>query len=263
MDLEIEQIIIFGIFIFMTIGFFLLVLLYLYNKKQNTFRIEKKLLRSMHQEALLQTQVEIQEQTLKNISEEIHDNVGQVLSLAKLHLNTFEDTESELNRVKINDTRQLVSKAINDLRNLSRSLYGDKIAELELHESLGNELKILENTGQYKTRLQVSGDRYKLDPQQQMVVFRIVQESINNAVKHAKAREITIDINYTQRSFKLTVTDNGNGFEAGSLLPTETGIGIKSMQNRAKLIGASLNIISKTGEGTVIEIELKNTNINT
>ena len=81
-------------------------------------------MQSQFQQSLLQTQLEIQEQTLKNISEEIHDNVGQVLSLAKLNLFTFENDKEP----KLQSTTNLVSKAINDLRNLSRSMHGDIIA---------------------------------------------------------------------------------------------------------------------------------------
>ncbi len=209
------------------------------------------------QNELLQTQIEIQEQTLKTISQEIHDNVGQALSLAKLHLNTFEDMESESNKTKINDTKQLVSKAINDLRDLSRSLHGDRIAELGLQEAIGNELKILQNTGKYKTELKITGNSYKLEPQQEMVLFRIFQEAFNNAEKHAKAKNINVQLLYEAAAFQLMISDDGIGFDSESLLPAQTGIGLKSMQNRAALIGGSLSINSKNGNGTIINIELK------
>jgi len=96
-------------------------------------------MKSQFEQELLQTQIEIQEQTLKTISQEIHDNVGQVLSLAKLNLNTFEANPEG----KLKNTKELVSKAINDLRDLSRSLHGEKIGEIGLQEAIVNELKIL------------------------------------------------------------------------------------------------------------------------
>ena len=220
-------------------------------------------MQSKHEQALLQTQIEIQEQTLKTISQEIHDNVGQVLSLAKLNLGTFETMESEANQVKINDTKQLVSKAINDLRDLSRSLHGDKIAELGLQDSVANELKILQNTGQYQTALYITGDNYKLEEQKEMVLFRIVQESLNNAIKHAKAKNININIAYQPELFSLIISDDGSGFDPGALQSAETGIGLKSMQNRAALIGAAFTLNSQNGNGTTITIELKRNNLTT
>lgn len=215
---------------------------------------EKKMMEAQ----LLQTQIEIQEQTLKTISQEIHDNVGQVLSLAKLHLGTFEDTESEYNKNKITDTKQLVSKAINDLRDLSRSLHGDKIAELGLEEAISNELRILHNTGQYQTGLKITGNSYKLSPQHEMVLFRIVQESLNNAIKHSRAKNINVAIDFQPAVFTLTVCDDGIGFDKSKLQPGSTGLGLKNMENRAALIGAVFSLGSDMQGGTKIIIEMKN-----
>ena len=216
-----------------------------------------KTLELQMKQELLQTQIEIQEQTLKTISQEIHDNIGQVLSLAKLNLNTFEGIESDTNQTKINDTKNLVSKAINDLRDLSRSMHGDKIAELGLQESVASELKILQNTGQYITELKITGEPYKLAPQKEMVLFRIVQEAMNNVIKHAKAKNIFIEMRYQPDIFDLTISDDGIGFNAAVLQSTQTGIGLKSMQNRAALIGGEFTIQSDLGKGAKIKIELK------
>ncbi len=237
------------------LGLFVLIFFLVYRKNQNT---KENQIENLNKE-LLQTQIEIQEQTLKTISQEIHDNVGQVLSLAKLNLGTFEDTESAANQIKINDTKQLVSKAINDLRDLSRSLHGDRIAELGLHEAIANELKILQNTGQYQTSLRITGEAYKLEPQKEMVLFRIFQEAFHNAEKHSKAKNIYVQMVYEKEAFRLMIGDDGIGFDASGLQPGKTGIGLKSMQNRAALIGGALSIDSATGSGTTITIELKKT----
>ena len=236
---------------------FVVLLSYLFTTKKNKLIQEKQLMQTQFQQELLQTQIEIQEQTLKTISQEIHDNIGQVLSLTKLNLNTIEDTESINNQTKINDSKQLVSKAINDLRNLSRSLHGDKIAELGLQESIASELIILQNTGQYQTELNITGDPYKLEPQKEMVLFRIVQEAMNNTIKHAKAKNLTVQLVYHPDIFTLIITDDGIGFTVTGLQSVQTGIGLKSMQNRAALIGGKFSILSSAGNGTVINIELK------
>jgi two-component system, NarL family, sensor kinase len=219
---------------------------------------EKQLLQTQFSQALLQTQIEIQEQTLKTISQEIHDNVGQVLSLAKLNLGTFEDTESAYNQTKLNDTKQLVSKAINDLRDLSCSMNGDKIADLGLKDAIENELKIIANTGQFTTDLKVTGEYYKLLPQNEMVIFRIVQESLNNAIKHSKAKNIAVHIDYAKAYCKLAIVDDGKGFDALQLEATKTGVGLHNMKSRATLIGAHFSIQASTNNGTTVFIELPN-----
>lgn len=231
---------------------FVVMLAYFFISRKNKLLQEKQLMKTQFEQELLQTQLEIQEQTLKNISEEIHDNVGQVLSLAKLNLNTFDHNPEK----KLQSTKELVSKAINDLRNLSRSLHGDKIAETGIREAIRHELHILQNTGQYETNLMVSGEPFKLEPQQEMVLFRIVQEALHNAVKHAKASRMNVTLTYTAVSFSMTILDNGTGFDTQTLEASETGIGLKSMRNRAALIGGTLFIRSGPGNGTSILVEL-------
>lgn len=231
----------------------------LYKRKQKKHTQEKQFMQFQFQQELLQTQIEIQSQTLQTISQEIHDNVGQVLSLAKLNLGTIVDTESEFNQTKINNTRQLVSKAINDLRDLSRSLYGNKIAELGLADAIDNELKILQNSGQFKASFTITGEAFKLEPQKEMVVYRMLQESLSNAIKHSKAQNIDVELQYGAGLFCLTITDDGTGFDTDRLPSNNMGMGLKSMQNRAAMIGGSFSIISGNGKGTRITIEIKGT----
>jgi len=80
-----------------------------------------------------------------------------------------------------------------------------------LHEAIANELKILQNTGQYQTLLRINGESYKLEPQKEMVLFRIFQEAFHNAVKHAKAKNINVQMIYVPGKFKLMISDDGVG----------------------------------------------------
>lgn len=232
--------------------------LFIFSNRNWKHQREKQLMKIQFEQELLQTQLEIQEQTLKTISEEIHDNVGQVLSLAKLNLNTIGIINDEQVQFKINSTKDLVSKAINDLRDLSRSLHGEKIGEIGLQEAIANELKIIQNTGQFKTELNVTGQVYTQNPQKEMVLFRIVQEALHNAVKHANATNLKVKMNYSAANFTLTITDDGSGFMPEQLLTSQTGIGLKSMRNRAALIGGDFSLQSSKNNGTSISIELPN-----
>ncbi len=227
---------------------FVVLLSYLFTNRKNKLLQEKQLMKTQFDRELLQTQLEIQEQTLKTISEEIHDNVGQVLSLAKLNLNTFDINPEK----KLSDTKQLISKAINDLRDLSRSMHGDRIAELGLQQSITDELQILQNSGEFETHIKITGETYKLLTQKEMVLFRIVQEALNNCIKYSKAKSISVELDYGKEKFSLTVTDNGIGFDTH----VKTGIGLKSMQNRTALIGGVFNLQSTSNNGTTISIEL-------
>jgi two-component system, NarL family, sensor kinase len=210
--------------------------------------------KQLFEQAILQTQLEIQEQTLATISQEIHDNIGQILSLAKLNLNTL--LIQPASKPKLDSTVQLVSKAISDLRDLSRSMHGDRIAELGLHEAIAAEMKIVQNTGHFTTDMQTTGSIYRLTQQQEMVLFRMVQEALHNAIKHSLASNINIYMDYQPELLTLTVSDNGKGFSPEQLQAAQKGIGLKSMENRAALIGATFTITSPAAGGTTITIQL-------
>ena len=234
---------------------FVVMLSYLFTTKKNKLIQEKQLMKTQFEQELLQTQIEIQSQTLQTISQEIHDNVGQVLSLAKLNLGTIEVPENTSNQTKINDTKQLVSKAINDLRDLSRSLYGNKIAELGLADAIDNELRILQNSGQFKTSFKKTGEPFKLEPQKEMVVYRMLQESLNNAIKHSKAQNIDVILKYETGGFRLSMTDDGIGFD---LQNNVRGHGLNNIETRIKAVGGSVDFDTMPNAGfrTVVEIPL-------
>jgi two-component system, NarL family, sensor kinase len=250
---SVTQVIIVILFIFLMV-ILLVVIVFMYQRRQQSYKREKQLLQSQHTQAILQTQLEIQEQTLATISQEIHDNIGQILSLAKLNLNTM-PVQPE-GKPKLDSTVQLVGKAISDLRDLSRSMHGDRIAELGLHEAIAAEMKIVQNTGQFAADMQTDGSIYRLGQQPEMVLFRMVQEALHNAIKHSNASTITIKMNYQPELLTITVSDNGKGFSPQQLEAAQKGIGLKSMQNRAALIGATFSISSPAGKGTFINIEL-------
>lgn len=249
-NLEIYFIIFSGSLILTMLSFFIYFLV-----KKNFQNIrknldEKQLLQSQHQQQLLQTQLEIQEQTFKNISEEIHDNVGQVLSVIHINIHTLENLEEK----KFEDIKQQLDKVIYDLRNLSRSLHGDRIARQDLEEAIEDELRFIQNSGLFITSLKVSGQKYSLSPQQKIVIFRILQEVLHNTLKHAKAHKINVMMEYGVQQFILSVSDDGIGFaKAGG---PGNGIGLNSMQNRAALIGALVEVFSEPGDGTKVFVKL-------
>ena len=231
------------------------------SQKRNEMLRNEQEARSKYEEAILQTQLEIQEQTLKTISQEIHDNIGQMLSLAKLNLALAEAEQQDDTNSKITDSHQLVSKAIQDLRDLSRSLNTDYVSEMGLQRSIEYELEMIRKTGTMRTTLHVEGQMKRLDKQKELILFRIVQESLNNIIKHAGADELTVELNYLPHQLYLSIKDNGKGVDLTPLnenASTGTGLGIRNMHNRAKLIGGDFKMSSTLGAGTQVTIELSN-----
>lgn len=233
----------------------LLLILYIviFKKRQNRFLHEKE----AFQQTLLLTQIEIQEQTLKNISQEIHDNIGQSLSLAKLNLSTIDIQKEQSALTKIGSTRDLVSKAILDLRDLSKSLNTDSILSAGLVKAIELELTLVEKSGEFQTNLIVTGTPVRIDPKKELILFRIIQEAVNNVIKHAKATSIDIKAQFTENSLSISVSDNGAGFIADR---SADGSGLRNMKSRAALIGGSFEIIT-AAIGTTITITIPITEI--
>ena len=246
-----------GTLIFLILSGFAISHLLLLKKRRHQHIHELQQIKAAYQQELLITQLEIQEQTLKNIGQEIHDNIGQTLSLAKLNLNTMKVEGSDVVAGKINNVRELVSKAIHDLRDLSRTLNTDNIAKSGLLKAAEQEMCMLEKTGAIKTSLEVSGTPLPLDPQKELILFRIIQEGMQNVIKHAQATTVKLLLCYQDDGLQLALSDDGCGFETSEL---REGSGLQNMQSRCKLIGAEFKLTSAKEGGTELMVSLKANN---
>ncbi|CAN5633454.1 hypothetical protein BH10BAC2_BH10BAC2_14210 [soil metagenome] len=212
-------------------------------------------LKVQFEQTILQSQLEIQEQTFRNISQEIHDNIGQVLSLAKLNLNTIpHDGASD----KISLTEELLGKAINDLRDLSKSLHPEKISDIGIVNATRHELFIFQKASKIKTELIADESEITVDGNKSVIIFRMIQETLHNALKHAKASKVTVTMRQQDALTTIEITDDGVGFDITTLKNTETGIGLKSMEQRCKLINATFSIDSIHGKGTIVQLVINN-----
>jgi signal transduction histidine kinase len=209
-------------------------------QRENQFKLE-----------LHKTELEIQQQTMRNISLEIHDNVGQLLSLAKLNLMTMECNGQIKLTSRIYDCTNLIGTAIQDLRNLARTLNHDFGNELNLNKLIQRELSNLEKIGVHDIHFIETGSPF--EPRHRQFLFRIFQECINNIVKHAEATRIEVVLEYDVEGFSMIVSDNGIGFEPESLSNDENiGMGIRNMKERAHMIGGLIEVESRPNEGTRI-----------
>lgn len=258
MGSEITQLLLYftGAIVLLGIGFIIFIITY--RLRMNNYLNEKEQLRLKYEQALLQTQLEIQEQTLKNISQEIHDNVGQVLTLAKLNLATTVIEETAIAE-KVKTSQQLIGKAIQDLRDLSRSLNTDYVEEMGLIRSIEYELELLKKTGSIDSNFSIDGSTVKLDKHKELILFRIVQEAIHNVIRHAEASRINASIVFLDEKIEINIEDDGKGFDLHPLTDPGNksfGLGIRNMHARATLIGALFSMSSEPGKGTTLYLQL-------
>lgn len=253
MDTEIVLVISAAIFVIILLSF-LFRFMMLYQKRTIEFTMEKEAIESKFQRELLRAKLEIQEQTFKTISQEIHDNIGQMLSLAKLNLNRVNTGRLQNDMEKVQDAKELISKSIQDLRDLSRSLNTETIAAIGLMKAIELELQMLQKTGTVQTRFEISGTPIRLDPQKELILFRISQEALHNIIKHATATFVGVSVSFHADRFELVITDNGVGFD--SSMESNFGSGLHNMKSRSELIGAAWQVTSAPETGTTILIYL-------
>ncbi len=240
---------------FMLLAVFFILFISFYRKKAIENVREKESIRMQFQEQLLQSKIEIQEQAFNEISRELHDNIGQQLSLAKLNLNTLKAIEDAEDREKINDSKDLIANTIYQIRSISKTLLGEKVSSIGLVEAIKNEIERLEKAGLFSISLILHSTVFVLNPQKEIILFRMVQEALQNIVRHAAATAVSIQITYEKNVLKISLQDNGKGF---NLVEAEAnGIGLMNMRTRATTIGAMLRISTAQQKGTLIEITLQ------
>jgi signal transduction histidine kinase len=238
--------------VFMLAGFFIFILIAYSNNKKKKFIQEKQLMQSHFQQQLLQSQLEMQEQTFNSISQEIHDNVGQILSLAKVQLNIIDQSET-LDRTLLADAKESVSKAMTDLRDIAKSLNAERIQLSSLPEITAHELQRINRAGFMLTSLHTEGQEQPMQEQKKLIIFRILQEALQNILKHSKAKNIDVFFCYETNHLKIEIADNGTGFDK-ELITKKDGLGLQNIISRAALIGGKADIKSITNEGTCITI---------
>jgi len=248
-----------GSLLLLLLAGFIVSFLLLHQKRQLQHRREKEILSEAFAAEVLRAQVEMGEQTLLRVSQEIHDNFGQLLSLAKLHLNLLVRTVDAPTADKLHEAIDLVGRTLTELRDLSKTMDAGYALAQGLASALAFQLQLIEKMGTHHTSLRVEGEERRLDAQREVILFRIVQELLNNSLKHAQASTLTLSLSFTEQALILALQDDGVGFAAGTfqaLLPGEKGSGLDNMQRRATLVGARFELTSQPGRGTTAQLRV-------
>lgn len=257
---EIYFVTIIGIILAVLLVGFIVTILFLYQRRQHRQEQEMLLVKDKYEREALRSQLEIQENTLKAIAQELHDNIGQLLSVVKLSLSALPLEPEHPAQDLVKHSRDVLNKAIYDLSDLTKSLHSDRINDVGLVESMRFELAAIKKTGLLDVQFSVSGNEAQLPEQKAIFLFRMFQEMLNNIIKHSKASQVTVRLNYAEDdTFVLEVEDNGVGFnvtEKQQSVSSSRGVGLKSMFNRAQLMGAVISIDSEESKGTRVLVKL-------
>lgn len=252
-EIVISIVIICTLLIIILIGFIAVILL-LYQKKQNLFNTRLAGIKANYDKELLKTQLEIQEYTFQYVSREIHDNIGQFISLAKLQLNTLDIQDNGPNAQRISDTVDLLTRTLDELRDLSRNLGSEIIRNGGLTKAIEQLVIQLQKLTTPQVIYDLKGDYQFLDEQKEIFILRILQEAISNVIRHSGAASIDIALTYENNSLTMAIHDNGKGFNPTVIATQKNTSGLNNMMKRAKMIDASFQVDSNPGSGTMITL---------
>lgn len=204
--------------------------------------------------------INAQEQERQRIARELHDETSQVLTSLLISLAVLEKSiDSPEARERIADTRGLAHSTLRAIRTLSIDLRPSALDDLGLLPALRWYVKEYQKKCAIEVDFRSSGLKERLPAEMETALYRIVQECLTNTARHANAKKVSVALRESGEAVNATITDDGNGFDYDALLKNpgqERGLGLAGMQERAVLLGGTLNITTKPGKGTTVKVSI-------
>ncbi len=195
-----------------------------------------------------------EENERSRIARDLHDGIGQLLSAAKLNLHALENVKLVNKEIVLEKAIGLVDESAKEVRSVSHNLMPNALIKSGLVSAIKNFINQLE-TEQLKINIETSGLNKKINSEIELVVYRIIQECINNVIKHSKANHLFINLSINKNLLNIMIEDNGYGFDVDEILRKD-GIGIKNMQARVAFLKGTMEIDSKLNKGTLFSFHV-------
>ena len=238
------------------ISLFIVLMVMAYLKRNLKHFKEKESMEAAFSNQLLQSQLETREETLNHLSNEIHDNIGQLLNSTKLLIGLSQRSLKDPHDTLVLADETL-AKAIQELRSLSKSLNKEWLQQFNFIENLETEIARINATKSLHIEL-LRPAYISLKKDTQIILFRITQEVLQNSIKHAFAKKIDIKINEVNQLLTVLISDNGTGFDESS---TSQSVGILNIKKRTGLLGGTVHWRSSINIGTSVTIQLPINNL--
>ncbi|AHF17133.1 tetratricopeptide repeat-containing sensor histidine kinase [Niabella soli] len=225
------------------------------NELLHTRRISE--LEKEHQLVAMQSVLKGQEEERGRLAKDLHDGVGGLLSGVKLSLSTMKGNVflSEKNAMAVERVLEQLDQSITELRRVSHNMMPESLIKFGLGETIENYCAQINQNGPLRIRFQSYGLEQRLDESSEIIIYRILQELLNNILKHAGAREVLVQLIREAKRFDLTVEDDGKGFILDAAM-AGNGAGLSNIRSRAAYLGGKLDIHTAPGQGTSIHIEI-------
>lgn len=211
-------------------------------------RLRQEALKNLHKGDLLRTSIHVQEEERKRIAQDLHDELGSILSIMRMQLVLLEQKHSALHA-----TRDLSEKAMAAIRSISHQLMPPQLEAFGLVKTLESVTTQINNTGQISIQLTGASPTPDLPWIINLVLYRIIMELINNTIKHAGAKQVIIDLTLTQENITCRYSDDGKGLPGNN---AGIGLGLKGIEGRVSALEGTLDMGNAQKGGFYATIEL-------
>lgn len=199
---------------------------------------------------------ETQAKERKRISEDLHDELGPLLSGIKIRVGTLRDmSDPHYKEAMIKETETSLDKAVQEVRVITKNLMPRHLEEHGLIAELEELKHVIEKSKSVKVNLRFTGLETRLSPLVEINMYRIINELVNNSLKHSQANSININLNKDKKNLRIFFSDNGKGFSAEK---KHDGIGLKNIESRVNLFKGQYKIESAENAGTLFKISFRN-----
>lgn len=223
-----------------------------FQKRKNKLLLDQIKQQQAFEAEITQAQTETQEQTLKNIGWELHDNVGQLLLFASMQLSILKMQVEDDVKEKFKDTSDALKESLSEVRALSKTLNNEVVLNTGFEKSIIHELNRLKKMKFDSAELHIIGEKVLFSNRKhEIILFRILQEFLSNSVKYSEAKNIYITLDYQANQLIITAKDDGKGFDINDV---EKGSGLINMNSRAKLINAISSLTSQPNQGVQLQL---------
>ena len=226
---------------------------------QQSEKLKEKKIVELEQErklVALESVMKGQEEERSRLARDLHDGVGGLLSGVKLSMSNMKGNVflSEENAQSFNNVIVQLDQSIAELRRVSHNMMPEALIKYGLKEALENYCENMNLSGKIKVQLQTYGMEKRMEQSAEIIIYRITQELLNNIIKHADAKNVLIQLVREEDRFNLTVEDDGKGFDLKEI-ENNSGAGFANIKARAEYLNGTVDIVSKNGEGTSVNIE--------
>ncbi|MCE7996095.1 MAG: sensor histidine kinase [Roseivirga sp.] len=254
-EVNLVEIILIGMLGMFLLGFAVVAFFIVYQRRLLKQQEANQQIKEEYQKNLLRASVDSQEKERQRIAEALHDEVGALITTSKLHIGQIKpDTPEAKLTERLSSATDILTETLQSVRQISLNLKPPVLEALGLVAAIRSLIQKINTSG--KVEISCSGpDELMVPAEESLGCYRIVQELLQNGLKHAQATEIELDIQQIGRSIQIDYQDNGIGFDFDKMASSDKGLGLRNIQSRLNLLNGTISAQNRPDGGTHLRIE--------